>query len=60
MIRIVFVHRELGGNPEAGKFGTEPGLLEPLGLADHLPQWATAVDQLDAQQKAQERTEQNQ
>ncbi|MEO7206421.1 MAG: response regulator [Steroidobacteraceae bacterium] len=54
------VHGGLAENLEAAEFGIEPGLLEPLGLADHLPQWVTAVDQLDVQQKALERTEQNQ
>jgi putative nucleotidyltransferase with HDIG domain len=54
------VHRELSGNLEAGGFGIEPGLLEPLGLADHLPQWSTAVDLFEVQQQDQERTGQNQ
>jgi HD-like signal output (HDOD) protein len=36
-------HREPGGNLEA-ELGIEPGLLEGLGLADHLSQWASAVD----------------
>ena len=54
------VHGKIGGNLEPGDFGIEPGLLEPLGLTDHLSQWATTVDQLDVQQKEQERTGQSQ
>jgi HD-like signal output (HDOD) protein/CheY-like chemotaxis protein len=53
-------HRELGGNLEAGESGIEPGLLEPLGLADHLPQWSRAVDLLKVQQQDRERTRQSQ
>jgi putative nucleotidyltransferase with HDIG domain len=54
------VHRELDGNSEAGEFGIEPGLLEPLGLTDHLSQWSTAVDLLEIPQIDQESTRQNQ
>jgi HD-like signal output (HDOD) protein len=54
------VHRELIGNLEAGETGIEPGLLEGLGLADHLPQWSKAINLLEVQQQDQERTRQNQ
>jgi putative nucleotidyltransferase with HDIG domain len=32
----------------AGELGLEPGLLEGLGLASHLPQWCEATDALDS------------
>ena len=51
------VHRE-GGSVEARGLGIEPGLLEPLGLADHLPQWSAAVDNLQTEQKDSEATRQ--
>ena len=53
------VHRELGGNLEPQEFGIEPGLLESLGLAEHLPQWSTALDHLEAPQDYQERAGQS-
>jgi putative nucleotidyltransferase with HDIG domain len=33
----------------ASEFGVEPGLLESLGLLDHLPQWSAAITALDSE-----------
>jgi HD-like signal output (HDOD) protein len=51
--------RTEGDTSEAQGFGIEPGLLAPLGLADHLPQWSTAIGNLQAEQKDQEPARQN-
>ena len=34
------------------ELGLEPGLLEELGLAGHLPQWSAATDALDSEQRS--------
>jgi len=47
------VHSESGVS-QTQDFGIEPGLLEPLGLADHLPQWSTAVGHVESEQKEPE------
>jgi putative nucleotidyltransferase with HDIG domain len=37
---------------EAAELGIEPGLLEGLGLSNHLPQWLAALAVLDSEQDA--------
>jgi len=43
-------HRRSAHLTAAEELGLEPGLLEELGLASHLPQWSAATDALDSEQ----------
>jgi putative nucleotidyltransferase with HDIG domain len=43
-------HRRSAHLTAAEELGLEPGLLEELGLASHLPQWSAATDALDREQ----------
>jgi len=45
-------HADGAKSLEAAELGIEPGLLEGLGLSNHLPQWLAALAVLDSEQDA--------
>jgi hypothetical protein len=45
-------HRCSGNAVEPVELGIEPGLLERLGLVDHLPLWSAALDVMDHEKTA--------
>jgi HD-like signal output (HDOD) protein len=46
-------HYQHGRSPDMGDFGIEPGLLDTLGISDHLPQWITALNAAENEQSSQ-------
>jgi HD-like signal output (HDOD) protein len=44
-------HRQSERSAGAEELGFEPGLLETLGLSDHLPQWIAALDAVEIEQR---------
>jgi putative nucleotidyltransferase with HDIG domain len=45
-------HAQAESSPGLLELGTESGMLEGLGLLNHLPQWCAAIRALDSKQKA--------
>jgi len=44
-------HYQHGSSSDMEDMGIEPGLLDTLGLSDHLPQWVAALDAVEIEQR---------
>ena len=44
-------HHQHGSSSDMQDMGIEPGLLDTLGLSDHLPQWLAMLDSVETEQR---------